>query len=61
MTHMTDIPDVQLSSIAGGDWVDTTWGFMLGAAFTAGFLGSGGMLGIAIGAGGLLVIDGWAF
>ena len=58
---MTDIPDVELSQITGGDWVDTTWGFMLGAAFTAGFLGSGGMLGLAAGAGALLAMDGWAF
>jgi hypothetical protein len=41
--------------------VDTTWGFMIGAAFTAGFLGSGGMLLLAFGAGSILVMDGWAF
>jgi len=61
MTHISDIPDIDLHQIQGGDWVDTTWGFMLGAAFTAGFLGSGGMLALAIGAGGLLLMDGWAF
>ena len=58
---MTDISESQLMTINGGDWVDTTWGFMIGAAVTAGFLGSGGMLGLAIGAGGLLMMDGWAF
>ena len=59
MKHMTDIPDAQLSHIMGGDWVDTTFGFMIGAALIAGFLGSGGMLGLAIGAGGVLMMDGW--
>jgi hypothetical protein len=34
---------------------------MLTAAFTAGFLGSGGLLVVAIGTGGLLLTDGWAF
>ena len=61
MKAIEDIAEPRLQEITGGDWVDTTWGFMLGAAFTAGFLGSGGMLGLAIGAGGLLVLDGWAF
>jgi hypothetical protein len=58
---MTDIPEMQLFEVTGGDWVDTTWGFMIGAAFTAGFLGSGGMLLLAFGAGSILVMDGWAF
>lgn len=61
MKQISEISDFELQTINGGDWVDTTWGIMLGAAFTAGFLGSGGMLGVAIGAGGLLLADGWVF
>lgn len=61
MAELVDISGPALHELNGGDWVDTTWGFMLGAAVTAGFLGSGGMLGLAIVAGGALVLDGWAF
>jgi len=61
MTHVTDIPNTELYDVTGGDWVDTAWGIMLTAAFTAGFLGSGGLLVVAIGTGGLLLTDGWAF
>jgi hypothetical protein len=61
MKEITDLQDLELHTVTGGDWVDTTWGFMLGAAATAGFLGSGGMLGLAFGAGGLLLMDGWVF
>jgi len=61
MNGFSEIPEIELREITGGEWVDTAWGFMLTAAFTAGFIGSGGMLAVAAGAGGLILLDGWAF
>lgn len=61
MTNLRDIPDTELHAVNGGDWVDTTWGVMLSTAFMAGFVGSGGLLGVAIGAGALLLLEDVSF
>ena len=55
--NIQDLPPATLLEVRGGDWFETTWGFMLGAAFGAGLLGSGAFLGVAIIAGGALVMD----
>lgn len=55
--HLVEIQNSELSAISGGDWEDTMWGFMLGTAVTAGFLGSGGLLLLAAAAGGVILLD----
>ena len=47
MSNVTELSTSELQEIGGGDWFETTWGILLGSAFVAGFLGSGGFLGLA--------------
>jgi hypothetical protein len=58
---LVEIHEGELSGISGGDWVEATWGVMIGTAITAGFLGSGGLLGLAVIAGGVLVFEDYPF
>ncbi len=51
------LSQTELMEIGGGDWFETTAGIMFGTAFAAGFLGSGGLLGIAAAAGAALVME----
>jgi hypothetical protein len=55
--HLIEIHDTELSGISGGDWGDSMWGLMLGGAATAGFLGSGGFLLVAVIAGGIILLE----
>lgn len=48
MTDLSDLPESTLYEVAGGDGEDALWGVMLGTAFTAGLIGSGGLLALAI-------------
>ena len=59
--NVMELQPLELREIRGGDWFETTWGIMLGSAFVAGFLGSGGFLILAGAAGAVLVMDGHAF
>lgn len=59
--NVIDIHPVELQEIRGGDWFETTLGIMLGSAFVAGFIGSGGFLALAGGAGLILTLDGYVF
>ena len=52
------IDDAHSLLITGGDYVERGMGLVCGIAFTAGFFGSGGLLGLAFLAGaGLLAFD----
>ena len=42
--HVETLSNIELVETVGGDWGSISWGFLLGAGFTAGFLGSGGFL-----------------
>lgn len=55
--NIQNLPSVELIEVRGGDWFETTWGVMLGTAFAAGFVASGSLLGVAVVAGGALVMD----
>ena len=56
MTHsIQQIDDADGLLITGGDYVEQGMGLICGIAFTAGFLGSGGLLGVAFLAGAVLV------
>jgi hypothetical protein len=59
--NLTELAPTELHEVRGGDWFETTWGIMLGSAFVAGFLGSGGFLALAGAAGVVLVLDGYAY
>ncbi len=54
---VTDISLSEMQEIRGGDWFETTWGVLLGSAFVAGFIGSGGFLGVAGLAGAALMME----
>ncbi len=55
--NIQNLPTSTLLEVRGGDWFEKTFGFMLMTAAVAGFAGSGGLLGVAIVAGGALVMD----
>ena len=55
--RVTDISLSEMQKIRGGDWFETTWGIMVGSAFVAGFIGSGGFLAVAGLAGAALVME----
>ena len=61
MSNVTELSTSELQEIGGGDWFETTWGILLGTAFVAGFLGSGGFLGLAAVTGAGLIFSPYLF
>jgi hypothetical protein len=55
---MSEIPNPQ--TIVGGDYVESSFGVIMGVAFAAGVTGSGGLLALACGGGLMfLLLDAW--